>query len=598
MAAWAVMAVFATGPLAAQAQRVPEHNASRPVAGPARDGAVVPAASTLPQPLASQDAQRLRRAFHAQAMGDIAAANREVERLSDRRLIGHLLADRLLRPGPAATVPALQAWLQNFADLPDAPQIHEHLVRRLPRGATPPEAPIPRDLAGLETPILSDEDVVQAAGPLRRRRALDRVVRARVSEGQSQSAQQAVAAARNISPAYAAQLHAEIARGAFRQGRDAEALRVAREALNHDAHNAVAAQQAGFAAWALGQYDTAFHFFERAARSHRARAALRASAAYWAARAAVRSRRPEQYAPWMLLAAQEPRTFHGMIARRTLGLPPGLMWERDIADGAQAASLAETAGGWRALALLQIGQTERAETELRLLHSRARNNPRVVHGVLAAAEQAGLPALAAMVSENLPRPATHDSRRFPLPQLRPPGGFRLDPALLYALALQESRFNPNAVSPAGARGLLQIMPATASYVANDPSLRGAGARRLHDPAFSLEIGQRYLHYLARHGVVRGDLIRMLAAYNAGPGNLSRWMNNIGHRNDPMLFIESIPVGETRAFVQRVLTYSWIYANRLDLPSPSLDALTRGEFPRFADTDDVVAMLRERPQRAN
>jgi len=594
MTAWAVMAMLATGQLEAQAQRVPEQHPPRLMVDPAR----VPAASNLPQPLASHDAQRLRRAFHAQAVGDIPAANREVERLSDRRLIGHLLADRLLRPGSAATVPVLQAWLQDFADLPDAPQIHERLVRRLPRGATPPPAPIQRDMAGLAARILNDEDGIQAPSPLRRRAALDRVVRARVAEGQSRRAQQAVTAARGVSPAYAAQLHAEIAQGAFRQGRDAEALRVAQVALSHNGHNAVAAQQAGLAAWALGQYDSAFHFFERAARSNHARPALRASAAYWAARAAVRSRRPDQYAPWMLLAAQEPRTFHGMIARRTLGLPPGLMWEHDIADGAQAASLAETAGGWRALALLQIGQLERAEAELRLLHSRARNNPRVVHGILAAAEQARLPALAAMVSENLPRPAARDSRRYPLPELLPPGGFRLDPALVYALALQESRFNPNAVSPAGARGLLQIMPATASYVANDPSLRGAGARRLHDPAFSLEIGQRYLHYLARHGVVRGDLIRMLAAYNAGPGNLSRWMNNIGHRDDPMLFIESIPVGETRAFVQRVLTYSWIYANRLDLSSPSLDALTRGEFPRFADTDDVVAMLRDRPQRAN
>jgi soluble lytic murein transglycosylase-like protein len=526
------------------------------------------------------------------------AANREVERLSDRRLIGHLLADRLLRPGAAATVPAMQAWLQEFADLPDAPLIHERLARRLPRGVTPPAAPIPRDTAGVEAGILDDEEASRAAGPLVRRPALDRVVRARVSEGQPGHAQQAVAAARGISTAYAALLHTEIAQGAFRQGRDAEALRVAQDALQHDANSAAAAQQAGLAAWTLGQYDSAFRFFERAARSAQAGPVLRASAAYWAARAAVRSRRPNQYAAWMLLAAQEPRTFHGMIARRTLGLPPGLIWERDIADGAHAASLAETAGGWRALALLQIGQTARAEAELRLLHSRARNNPRVVHSILATAEQAGLSGLAAMVSENLPRPSARDTSRFPLPALAPPGGFSLDPALLYALALQESRFNPDAISPAGARGLLQIMPATASYVANDPSLRGAGARRLHDPAFSLEIGQRYLHYLARHGVVRGDLVRMLAAYNAGPGNLSRWLATIGHRDDPMLFIESIPVGETRAFVQRVLTYSWIYANRLDLPSPSLDALTRGEFPRFAEPEDVVAMLRERPLRAN
>jgi soluble lytic murein transglycosylase-like protein len=166
----------------------------------------------------------------------------------------------------------------------------------------------------------------------------------------------------------------------------------------------------------------------------------------------------------------------------------------------------------------------------------------------------------------------------------------MDPALLYALARQESNFDPAAISRAGARGLLQIMPATASYVTGDASLRGAGARRLHDPGFSLEVGQRYIHYLARHEQVGGDLIRLLAAYNNGPGNLARWQPSIRHRGDPLLFIESIPVGETRAFVQRVLTYSWIYAARLGTPAPSLDQLAAGQFPRFLDVSEVAEMI--------
>jgi len=147
---------------------------------------------------------------------------------------------------------------------------------------------------------------------------------------------------------------------------------------------------------------------------------------------------------------------------------------------------------------------------------------------------------------------------------------------------QESNFDPAAVSRAGARGLLQVMPATAAYIANDPSFRGEGAQRLHDPSLSLEIGQRYLLYLARHDAVGGDLIRLLAAYNAGPGNLARWLPAARHRDDPFLFIEAIPSGETRQHVQRVLAYSWIYASRLGLPAPSLEALARGAFPRFEE----------------
>lgn len=595
MAASAVMAMVAVMPSGAFAER------AAPQDDPSRMRVTTAMEASLPQPLSTTDAARLRRAFEAQARGDSAAAQREADRVADRRLHGHLLAKRLLRSGAAPAASVLHAWLLEHADLPDAPAIHAALTARLPRGTAAPPAPSEPEEAA---PTVVPEDQRPNAA-LVRRAALDRAVQGRLAEGRPDLALRAVATTSGIGAAYGAQLRAEIAQVVFRQGNNAEARRLSEEALGLDAANPAAAHQAGLSAWAGGDYAAAFAYFERAARSDRAASALRASAAYWAARAAVRARRPAHYAPWMLLAAQETRTFHGMIARRALGLPPALAWERDVEDGGTiallAGALAETAGGWRALALLQIGQHERAEAELRLLHRRARSNPRMLQGILAVSQRAGFAELAALAAEDLPREGSlaRDSARYPLPTLMPPSGFRLDPSLLYALALQESRFNPNAVSPAGARGLLQIMPATASYVAGDPSLRrGAGVRRLHDPAFSLEIGQRYLHYLAGQEAVGGDLIRLLAAYNAGPGNLSRWLGSIAHADDPMLFIESIPVAETRGFIRRVLTFSWIYASRLDLPTPSLDALAAGEFPRFSGTEEVTAMLRERPRFSN
>jgi soluble lytic murein transglycosylase len=96
--------------------------------------------------------------------------------------------------------------------------------------------------------------------------------------------------------------------------------------------------------------------------------------------------------------------------------------------------------------------------------------------------------------------------------------------------------------------------------------------------------------------VEGNLVRLLAAYNAGPGNLMKWLPASGHRDDPFLFIEAIPVEETRGFVQRVLAYSWIYASRLGLPARSLDALAEGRFPHFPRAEEVTAMLRHRPRR--
>jgi soluble lytic murein transglycosylase len=168
----------------------------------------------------------------------------------------------------------------------------------------------------------------------------------------------------------------------------------------------------------------------------------------------------------------------------------------------------------------------------------------------------------------------------------------VDPALLYAIALKESRFDAGAVSPSGARGLMQILPSTASHITGDPSWRGpGGAQLLNEPGLSLDLGQRYVHHLARVGGVETNLIRLLAAYNAGPGNLLKWLPVHGHRDDPFLFIEAIPLDETRGYVQQVLAFSWIYASRLGLPARSLDQIAAGEFPRFAGPDEVTAMLR-------
>jgi len=124
---------------------------------------------------------------------------------------------------------------------------------------------------------------------------------------------------------------------------------------------------------------------------------------------------------------------------------------------------------------------------------------------------------------------------------------------------------------------MQIMPYTARFITGDPSLDDS---RLHDPAFNLALGQRYVAYLATQDDVGGDLIRMLASYNIGPTSFSRINETIRDDNDPLLFIEAIPNPETRAFVRHVLTYSWIYAARLGRRPPGLNALVAGEFPRF------------------
>jgi soluble lytic murein transglycosylase-like protein len=561
----------------------------RPSAAPGRGAA----AAGLPAVLSPSEASRLRRVFELQAAGDFAAASRETERLEDRRLLGQVLAHRWLQPGAQPTPAELQAWLSRHGDHPDAPRIHALLGRLLPRGAALPPAPagggaesLPHDL------FLAPEERDPPSAAVVRNASLDRAVRERAQAGNADAALALIERARGMSPGYAALLRADIALVLFRQGEDAKALRIAAEGARMGSPRA--AYAAGLSAWGTGRFDIALHFFERAARSEAA-PALRSAAAFWTARAAVRARRPELYTPWMAQAAQESRTFYGLVARRSLGLPANFAWEGELAGDADLAPVAETAGGWRALALLQVGQSARAEAELRQLWSQGRNHPGLVRAMLGVATLAGLDGLSSQLAaasqsaDGRPR----DFARYPLPRLQPQGGFRVDPALLYAIALQESRFDAGAVSPAGARGLMQMMPATASHITGDPSWREpASAQRLNEPGLSLDLGQRYVHHLARMEGVGGNLIRLLAAYNAGPGNLLKWLPVHGHRDDPFLFIEAIPLDETRAYLHQVLAYSWIYASRLGLPSRSLDQVAAGEFPRFAGPDEVVAMLRK------
>jgi soluble lytic murein transglycosylase len=113
-----------------------------------------------------------------------------------------------------------------------------------------------------------------------------------------------------------------------------------------------------------------------------------------------------------------------------------------------------------------------------------------------------------------------------------------------------------------------------------------GARRpgtLSDPQYNLEMGQRYINYLSGQSSIDGDLLRILASYNAGPAEAAAWSNADVAENDPLLYIEMIPNEQTRRFVFCVLRYSWAYAQQLNLPRPSLDALAEGQFPRLKGT---------------
>ncbi len=139
--------------------------------------------------------------------------------------------------------------------------------------------------------------------------------------------------------------------------------------------------------------------------------------------------------------------------------------------------------------------------------------------------------------------------------------------LLMALSRQESLFRVNARSPAGARGLMQIMPGTAREVARRLGQSQPSTSDLYQPELNIALGSRYLADRLADG--NGNRALAAAAYNGGPGNLSKWLKAYG--NQPLdLFIESIRFSETREYVKLVLSFSAIYAWKLGVDAPFLN----------------------------
>jgi soluble lytic murein transglycosylase-like protein len=196
-----------------------------------------------------------------------------------------------------------------------------------------------------------------------------------------------------------------------------------------------------------------------------------------------------------------------------------------------------------------------------------------------------MPATQLWLAHNGPAGKQPDSfARFPAPDWRPDGGWRVDPALIYAHTLQESGFRSDVVSSAGARGLMQVLPGTGS----DMGL--ASPAQLFVPSTNMEYGQRYLENLRNMSATGGLLPKVMAAYNAGPLPVERWNSEVKDNGDPLLFIESLPYYETRAYVNIVMRNYWMYQIQAKGSAECLTGMAQGMWPTFP-TAKGVRMVR-------
>tara|TARA_B100001179_G_C18200604_1_gene237059 strand:+ start:74 stop:505 length:432 start_codon:yes stop_codon:yes gene_type:complete len=135
---------------------------------------------------------------------------------------------------------------------------------------------------------------------------------------------------------------------------------------------------------------------------------------------------------------------------------------------------------------------------------------------------------------------------------------------------------------------MQLMPRTATFIDGERRYhRNGNANQLYDSKLNVDLGQRYLSYLLSKEMFDGDILRALAAYNSGPGTLQKWLREVDYRDDPLLFVESVPSRETRWFLRRVLTNVGVYRDRLGQKSLWLSAIASGDWPNHVEAEKTA-----------
>lgn len=529
-----------------------------------------------PSQLSRSEREHYRAVFAAIDAKDWDKARTLLQERDDGLLQPIATAEFYLAAGsPRIELPQIQAWMERGRELPEADQLGR---LALTRGATimpdlppqqafyatggPPRRVRPRSVDDGTMPVAIRDQILQRIDqddPDGARLLLDGVDATLSSEARAEWRQR-------------------IAWSYYIENQDAAALALARTtAAGSGPWVAEGEWTAGLAAWRLGDCNTAGAAFERAA-DKAGNPELAAAAWYWAHRAALRCRDTERGVALLRAAARNDETLYGMLAAQQLGTAlPRRFANAELSD-ADWAKLKRYDNVRIAVALAEIGRTKLAGDVL--LQQAKIGDPADYAALSRLARDIGLPATQLYMAYNAPSGGRADpAAYYPAPKWTPANGWLVDPALAFAHTLQESNFRADAVSPANAKGLMQITPITVREHA--PSLgMSASAVDISEPRVNLAFGQRNLEMLRDAPATEGELPKIMAAYNAGLTPVTRWQYEVRDGGDPLLWMESIPYWETRSYVAIVMRNYWMYERQAGADSSSRAALAANAWPMF------------------
>ena len=314
----------------------------------------------------------------------------------------------------------------------------------------------------------------------------------------------------------------------------------------------------------LGQPDKAYQHFDKFYSAANA-AVSRSRAAYWLARAAEKMHQPENAANWHKIAAQFPSTFYGQLSYEHLNgavnaaqfhddqVPPQDQRDFNENELVQVVHLLAKDGLPKYIDpfLTKLLDVAKTRPDYVLIARLAREAGRI-HFAVEANKQMQMKIGEFMFTEGYPL--------LPALAVKEP-----ESALIHAIVHRESMFNTQAGSPAGARGLMQLMPGTARQVSRSIGKTYSADKLVENPEYNIELGAAYLQHLLDN--YDGFYPLAIAAYNAGPANVAEWEHEFGDPRSKKVnlidWIEEIPIYETRNYVQRVMESYYIYKLRLN-----------------------------------
>jgi soluble lytic murein transglycosylase len=312
------------------------------------------------------------------------------------------------------------------------------------------------------------------------------------------------------------------------------------------------------ALWSLGDGNRAAPLFWRygaAARTPQ----TRSKGFYWAGRAAAKGGNPAEANRYFEMAAQYPDNYYGMLALERLGRP--------LLAPANSASVVPTAAERAAFndrpltkAVREVARESDWRTAVQFFKELAEQAETEADHVLVAqlAQELGRRDLGVILGQAAHVDGHGNFRKTSFPLIPIPQGSNW--TFIHAISRQESQFAMNALSHAGARGLMQLMPGTAREQAGKMGLEYDSQALFHDAGYNLLLGDGYFRRMLDY--YNGSYPLAVAAYNAGPGNVNKWLRANGDPRggsvDWIDWIEKIPLPETRNYVQRVLENAVVY----------------------------------------